>query len=103
MTGVKLELFTDIDMLLIVEKEIRGRIVHETHRYAKVRNKYMKNYDKTIQLSYLMYLDVNNFYGWGMSQKLPVNGFKWIKKLSKFHEEFKKNMMWIVIKDIFLK
>ena len=90
-------------MLLIVEKEIRGRIVYEIHRYAKVRNKYMKNYDKTIQLSCLMYLNVNNFYGWGMCQKLPVNGFKWIKKFSKFDEEFKKNMMWKVIKDIFLK
>ena len=38
-----------------------------------------------------MYLDANNFYGLGMSQKLPVNGFKWIKKLSKFKEEFIKN------------
>ena len=40
-----------------------------------------------------MYLDANNLYGWAMSQKLPVNGFKWIKKeeLSKFNEDFIKN------------
>ena len=44
-------------------------------------------------------------YGWEMSQKLPVKGFKWVKqkKLSKFNEDFIKNMMKIVIGDIFLK
>ena len=38
-----------------------------------------------------MYLDANNLYGWGMSQKLPGNGFKWVKKLSKFNKDFIKN------------
>ena len=38
-----------------------------------------------------MYLDANNLYGWGMSQKLPVNGFKWVKKLSKLDERLVKN------------
>ena len=56
----------------------------------KVSNKYMKNYDKNI-ISYLMYLDANKFYGRGMSQKLPANDFKWVKKLSKFEEHFTKN------------
>ena len=51
----------------------------------------MKNYDKDIISSYLMYLDDNNLYGWEMSQKLPVNGFKWVKKLSKFNEIFIRN------------
>ena len=89
-TRVKLELLTDIDMLLIVEKGIRGGIYHSIHRYAKANNKYMKNYDKDMASSYLEYLDANNLYGWAMSQKLPVNGFEWVEELSQF-KDFIKN------------
>ena len=94
-TGVKLELITDYDMILVIDKGIRGRICEATHRYAKANNKYMKNYDKNIESSYIEYLDANNLYGWGMSQKLPIKDFKWVKqkKLSKFNEDFIKNMM----------
>ena len=102
-TGVKLELLTDIDMLLMVEKGTRGGICQAIHRYAKANNKYMKNYDKNNESSYIEYLDANNLYGWEMSQKLSINRFKWVKKLSKFNEDFIKNMMKIVIQDIFLK
>ena len=51
----------------------------------------MKNYDKNEESSYIQYLDGNNLYGWAMSQKLPVNGFKWIEDTSKINEEFIKN------------
>ena len=78
-------------MLLIVEKGIRGGICQAIHRYATANNKYMESYDKNIESSYLMYLDANNFYGWTMSQKLPANGFEWVKKLSKFDKRFIKN------------
>ena len=83
-TKVELELLTDIDMLLMVEKGTRGGICQAIHRYAKANNKYMKNYDKNIESSYLMYLDANSLYGWAMSQKLPANGFKWVEELSQF-------------------
>ena len=93
-TKVELELLTDIDMVLMFEKGSRGEICQAIHRYAKA-NKYMKNYNKDI-MSYLMYLDANNLYGWLMSQKLPVNGFKWVKNLSEcnsiqFNESFLRN------------
>ena len=87
---VNLELITDIDMLLVVEKGIRGRICQAIHRYATANNKYLNNYNKSIESSYLMHLDANNLYGWAMSQKLPINGFKWVKKLSKLNESFIK-------------
>ena len=58
--NVKLELLTDYDMLLMVEEGIRGGICQSTHRYAKVNNKYMKNYDKNKEFSYIQYLDANN-------------------------------------------
>ena len=70
---------------------IRGGICHAIHRYAKANNKYMKNYDKNEEYFDIQYLDTNNLYGWAMSQKLPLNGFKWLEDTSGINEEFIKN------------
>ena len=93
-TNVKLELLTDNDMLLMFEKGIRGGMCQATYRYAKANNKYMNNYDKNKESSYLEYLDANNLYGWAMSEKLPVRNFKWIEKdyISKFNYELIKKI-----------
>ena len=82
---------TDIDMLLMVDKVIRGGVCHAIHRYAKTNKKYMKNYDQNIESTYLKYLDVNILYGWAMSQKLPVSGFKWIENKSQFDKDLIKS------------
>ena len=76
-------------MLLMVEKGIKGGVYHTIHRYVKPNNKYMKNYDKNKESSYLKYWDINNLYGWAMS--LSVNNFEWIEDISQFNEDFIKS------------
>ena len=75
-TNVELELITDYDKLLMIENGIRGGICHAIQRYAKANNKYMNDYNKNKQSSYIQYLDANNLYGMAMSEKLPIKGFK---------------------------
>ena len=77
-TGIELELLTDPDMLLTFEDGTRGGMCNAIHRYAKANNKYMKNYNKNVESSFIEYLDANNLYGWAMSKKLPVGEFEWI-------------------------
>ena len=89
-TGVKLELITDVDMLLMIVKGIRGGICHSVYRHAKANNKYMKFYDKNNESSYILYMDANNLYGYAMSKKLPVDGFEWVEDLSTIDEDFIK-------------
>ena len=60
-TGVELELLADYDMWLMIEEGIRGGICHAVHRYAKTNNKYMENYGKSKESSYIQCLDTNNF------------------------------------------
>ena len=83
----RLELLTDIDMLLVIEKVIRGRITQAVKRYAKTNNKYIKDlYNPDEESIYLKYLDANNIYGWAMVQNLPTHGFLW-KKAEDFTPE----------------
>ena len=75
----------------MVEEGIRGRICHAIHRHAKPNNKYMKNYDKNKESSYIQYLHASNLYGWAMSQKLPANAFEWTNDVTEIDEKFIKN------------
>ena len=90
-TGVTSELLTDKDMLLLFEKVIRGGTCNAVCKYVKANNKYMKNYDKTKESIFLVYVDANNLYGWVMSEKLPVDKFTWETDLSIFTDGFIKN------------
>ena len=77
-------------MLLMVKKDIKGGICHSVYRYAKANKKYMKDYDKNKESTYIQYWGVNNSYGWAMPQKLRINSFEWIKDTSQFNEDFIK-------------
>ena len=79
MTKINLELITDIDMQLFIEKGLRGGISYIAHRHAEANNKYMKNYDPSKVSCYIPYLDANNLYGWAMSQPLPYRNFRWVE------------------------
>ena len=80
MTGVKLDLISDINMENMIQMGMRGGISTIIHRHERANNKYMKDYDPDKESSYLMYLDANNLYGWAMCQKLPIGEFKWKNK-----------------------
>ena len=78
-TGIKLELLTNPDMLLMFERGIRGGITQAVRNYALANNKYMGDkLNPNEDTTYLQYLDVNNLYGWAMSQPLPTGEFKWV-------------------------
>ena len=85
MTGVKLEKISDIDKYLFIEKGLRGGISYIAKRYAKANNKYMNDYDSKKLSTFITYLDMNNLYGWRLSDYLPYGGFKWLKNVDGFN------------------
>ena len=88
----------------MIEEGIRGGIRHAVHRYAKANNNYMKNYHKSKESSYIQYLDANNLYGAAMSEKLPINEFKWVNDILVINEKYVKSYdKKIVTKVIYLK
>ncbi|VDI35302.1 Hypothetical predicted protein [Mytilus galloprovincialis] len=78
-TGVRLELLSDPDMLMMFENATRGGVAMISHRHGKANNPYMKNFDSSQSTKYLTYLDANNLYGWAMVQSLPTGDFEWVE------------------------
>ena len=84
LAGVKLEKISDIDKYLFIEKGLSGGISYIAKRYAKANNKYMNDYDPKKQSTFISYLDMNNLYGWTMSEYLRYEGFEWLKNVDEF-------------------
>ena len=78
-TGVELELLTDYDQHLFIEKGMRGGISMVSKRHARANNPAVEGYDSEKPNSHILYLDANNLYGWAMSQPLPTGGFRWVE------------------------
>ena len=91
-TGVELELLTDLDMHLMIERGRRGGISMVSKRYAKANNPRVEGYDPAQPTNYITYLDANNLYGWAMSLPLPKKGFHW-KRVMPTEEQIMK-MKW---------
>lgn len=82
-TTVQLELLTDTDILLFIERGIGSGISQCCNRYGKANNKYMgADYYSQEENNFLMYFDVNNLYGWAITQALPFRGFIWKYNIS---------------------
>ena len=79
-TDVRLELLNNVDMLLMIEKGIRGAVSTITKIYAEANDPYMRTHDSNSPNKYISYLDANNLYGWAMSQTLSVGNFEWISE-----------------------
>ena len=84
MTGIELEKISDIDKYLFSKKGFRAGISYIAKRHSKANNRYLNDYDAKKPSTFISYLDMNNLYGWAMSEYLPNGRFKWLKNIDKF-------------------
>ena len=91
-TEVELDLLTDMDMHLMIERGMRGGISMVSKRHAKANNPRVEGYEPEQSTSYITYLDANNLYGWAMSLPLPNKNFHW-KRVMPTEEQIMK-MKW---------
>lgn len=96
-TQVQIELFTDIDKMMFVERGIRGGISQCSKRHSVANNEYMDvDYDKSKPSTYIMYFDVNNLYGEAMNQPLPKCDYTWLSNdLFGNEKDFESNILKI--------
>ena len=78
MIGIELELISDVDMYLMIEKGLRGGMSVNFYRKAETNNENKTSYDPEKPSKYFTYLDANSLYSWYMIQYLPNGGIKWI-------------------------
>ena len=76
MTYFNLDLISDPDMYVFVEKCSRGAISYISNRYSKANNKYLKYYEPKRESKYITYLDANSLYSYAMSKFLLTSRFK---------------------------
>ena len=76
MTEIELELISDIEKHLFIEKVMTGGISYIAKTLCKVNNKYITDYGSSEKTKFIVSLDANNLYGLGMSQYLPHGRFK---------------------------
>ena len=84
MAGIELEKVSDIDKYLFIEKGLRGGISFIAKRFDKANNEYCPDYDPKKASTLISYLDMNNLYGYAMSEYLPYGIFKWLKNIDNF-------------------
>ena len=98
-TKINLDLISDIDQQLFIEKGMQGGISYIAHRHAEANNKYMKGWNHEKESSYIMYLGANNLYGWAMAKPLPFRDLKWLDPesivLENYTDDSKKGTIFI--------
>ena len=92
MSKIELELITDPDTFLFFENSIRGGISTVSHRYSKVNNTYLSDYDPNLPSQFLIYFDSNNIYGYALSKPLP-----WETSVSSMTQKISTSMPWTLM------
>ena len=96
MTGIEIELFTDITMHDFVEQAKRGGISIACHQYFKANNPKMgKEFDPKQPTTWISYVDANNLYGWAMSQFLPIGKYRWEERRAQLKDNPELHKQWL--------
>jgi len=89
-TGLELELLTDLEMHLFIERGMRGGVSMVSKRHARANNPLVEGYNPAEPINYITYLDANNLYGWAMSRPLPKSGLHWKRAMPTEEQIMKK-------------